>query len=93
MNIINYSIENELSGSRKQNAFASREKSFTGLSRSSSDFQSMSSVDNFSRKLPGLLKEKEYDLAKTGINKIFCAEWLDEKRVLMGTKCNKVSVH
>ena len=90
MNIINYSIENELMGARQVNSCRTRTNSFTGLSRNVTDFEGMSNADNYTRKLPAILKEKEYDLTSLKINKIFCAQWLDERRVLMGTKCNKV---
>jgi hypothetical protein len=90
MNIINYSIEKELLGAKRQNSFRNRSKSFTGLSNNQSDFETISNSNNFTKKLPGIFKEKEYDLSKSEINKIFCAQWLDTRRVLMGTKCNKV---
>lgn len=61
MNIINYSIENELLGSRQLNASQNRSKSISGLSRSSSNLKSIANCDNFTRKIPGILKEKEYD--------------------------------
>ncbi len=90
MNIINYSIEHELLGSRELMAARNRKTSISGLSKNSADIQTVTNSDNFTRKLPPLLKEKEYDIKSSKVNKIFCAQWLDERRVLMGTKCNKV---
>ena len=46
--------------------------------------------DFISRQLPGLLKEREYDLGEC--NKIFAAQWLDSNQVVFGTKCNSVSI-
>lgn len=46
--------------------------------------------NHFTSKIPGILKEYEFDLAQTNLNKIFTAQWLDDRRVIMGTKCNKV---
>ena len=95
MNIINFSIEHELMGSRKLMASKAQNQtqSISGLFKKSADYETMSNVDNFTRKLPQILKEKEYNLSKSQVNKVFCAQWLDERRVLMGTKCNKVRQH
>ena len=41
-----------------------------------------------SRQLPGMLREKQFNLGK--INKIFAAQWISDKQVVFGTKCNKV---
>lgn len=41
-----------------------------------------------SQHMPDLFQEKEFKMGK--INKIFCSKWLDDKQVVLGTKCNKV---
>jgi hypothetical protein len=76
MNILNYSIEKEIGN----------------LIPSKQTFQSAFDTYHFTRRLPLILKENDYDLSKTRINKIFCAQWLDDTSVILGTKCNKVSL-
>jgi len=44
------------------------------------------------RLLPGRLRENEFNFEETQINKIFASHWLNERQVVMGTKCNKLLV-
>ena len=75
MNIVNYSLQSELGN----------------LIKDKKTFQNAFDSYHFTRRLPTILKENTFDLSKTNINKIFCAQWLDDTRVILGTKCNKVS--
>ncbi|KAJ3275009.1 DDB1- and CUL4-associated factor 12 [Terramyces sp. JEL0728] len=42
------------------------------------------------RKLPGSLKEQEFDMA--GVDKVFSCAWLDDEHVILGTKCQRMVV-
>ena len=47
-------------------------------------------IDEYvSQRMPLLFAEKEFPVGK--INKIFTSQWLNDKQVVFGTKCNKVS--
>lgn len=41
------------------------------------------------RKLPPVFQAKDFNMGTT--DKIFASHWLDERNVVYGTKCNKVS--
>lgn len=92
MSVIKYSIENELTGTRKlnQKIQSKTSSSFTGLSKNLPDLNTITNSDNFTRRLPNILKEHEFNLTRSQINKVFSAQWLDDRKVLMGTKCNRV---
>ncbi|CAF1022076.1 unnamed protein product [Brachionus calyciflorus] len=85
MNIVKYSLDNELIGSKKLGTknHCSKKKITT---------REICNSDHFTTRLPHTLKENEYDLKDSNINKIFTAQWLDDRKCIMGTKCNKLVI-
>jgi hypothetical protein len=91
MNIINYGLESELIGSRRLGANISvRNHSSVNMIGTHLNRASLVNQNQFTSRLPQILREHEFDLSTSNLNKIFCAQWLDERKVIMGTKCNKV---
>jgi hypothetical protein len=93
MNIVNYTLDNELIGSRSLGTLTHRKiPSLTKKTKNLFTTKSVYDTDNFTSRLPYLLNEHEFNLKDSSINKIFTSTWLDERRCLLGTKCNKLVV-
>ena len=95
MNIINHTIDNELIGSRLLGTKVHRQlRNNRNKSDDLSLFTTRSIYDSnhFTARLPYLLQEHEFDLKASNVNKIFTSQWLDERKCIMGTKCNKLIV-
>lgn len=107
-NVVNFSLERELVGSRRLGTrdhryvaatVAARQQRPASCSISSSSSSNspacstprdLLASDHFTQRLPRVLVEREFDLIGSRINKIFCGQWIDERRCLLGTKCNKL---
>jgi WD40 repeat protein len=90
-NIVKYTFDNELIGSRFLGTREHRHlKPVSFPDRLLQNTRSIVTSDHFTSKLPRILREHEFNLVDSQVNKIFCAQWLDERRCLMGTKCNKL---
>uniref|UniRef100_A0A914XDF3 DDB1- and CUL4-associated factor 12 beta-propeller domain-containing protein n=2 Tax=Plectus sambesii TaxID=2011161 RepID=A0A914XDF3_9BILA len=46
--------------------------------------------ESVSSRLPSLLHERKLELS--GVNKVFASQWLDQHRIVLGTKCNRIVV-
>ena len=100
MNIVNFSIDNELIGGRQLGTNVHRQlkstlslntfKSFKPIDQLNQ--QTLFNQNHFTSKLPFILREQEFDLTKTNLNKVFTSQWLDDRKIIMGTKCNKLVV-
>lgn len=105
MNIVNYTLNSELIGSRNVGKQAKHfrinsknsknnniNSNYGGYRKwaTTNDMNKLINSNHFTSKLPRVLKEHEFNLRETSINKIFTAQWLDDRRILMGTKCNKL---
>ncbi|RNA40947.1 DDB1- and CUL4-associated factor 12 [Brachionus plicatilis] len=81
MNILNYTLDHEIYGSSNLKSFKQRITA-----------NKIRNSEHFTSRLPHTLKENEYDLKSSNINKIFTGQWLDERKCIMGTKCNKLVI-
>lgn len=95
MNVVNYTIDNEMLGFNGLGTDWHRRLRVQLTSNPNAFCASKRDVFNqepFTTRLPFLLKEKEFDLKSSNINKIFTAQWLDERKCILGTKCNKLVI-
>lgn len=99
MNIVSQIRDSELIGSSQLGTQTHRHLQIQnhGLQASSyenslGNFKSLCNLNYFTSRLPYVLKEREYDLKESNLNKIFTAQWLDERKCIMGTKCNKLLI-
>ena len=106
-NVVNYTVRNELLGHAGQrgSSFLDFKASHragaprsvvsrrpAGLFRPAASVQqSIFNSPCLTSKLPCILREHEFDLTGSNLNKIFCSQWLDDRFAIMGSKCNKVS--
>lgn len=82
-----FAEENQSTGNGKTSVFQYLQKRQTILGESlmrSSSFVSAITT----RSVPLVVREHEISLG--GCDKVFASKWLDERRIVCGTKCNKV---
>lgn len=93
-NIVSFSFDRELIGSRylgtREHRYVKKPSPFFSTSSQLSSTRDLLNSGHFTSRLPRVLVEHEFDLVSSKVNKIFCGQWLDERRCLLGTKCNKL---
>jgi hypothetical protein len=91
-NIVNYNVDKEIYGREYEARIKKTLKITSNIYPYSSKpaIQSICDSDHFTRRLATVLHQQSYNLKTANVDKIFDAQWLDNRNVIMGTKCNKV---
>jgi hypothetical protein len=112
MNIVKFSFDNELIGTRyygikshfktislnnckkkeSTNEKVYDDQIYCNLRHNNMIKKSIYNSDNFTAKLPFILKEHDLTVQNCNLNKIFASQWIDERKCIMGTKCNKIII-